>query len=146
MKNIHIQEKMNTSNIYWALTLNRERNVWMSSCVSWTPGLHYGREIRENATVCTTHVARLEFPRETGLILRGHGFDPWSGKIPHVTEQLSPHATTTELPSRAREPQLLSLRASTTEAHAPELVSAVKRSTARRSGYMATKSSLTGHN
>ena len=21
---------------------------------------------------------------------RGHGFDPWSGKIPHATEQLSP--------------------------------------------------------
>ena len=22
---------------------------------------------------------------------RGHGFDPWPGKIPHATEQLSPH-------------------------------------------------------
>ena len=27
---------------------------------------------------------------------RGHGFEPWSGKIPHVAEQLSPCATTTE--------------------------------------------------
>ena len=27
---------------------------------------------------------------------RGHGFKPWSGKIPHATEQLSPCATTTE--------------------------------------------------
>ena len=27
---------------------------------------------------------------------RGHGFDPWSGKIPHAVEQLSPCATTTE--------------------------------------------------
>ena len=27
---------------------------------------------------------------------RGHGFDPWSGKIPHATEQLGPRATTTE--------------------------------------------------
>ncbi|KAJ8784364.1 hypothetical protein J1605_008297 [Eschrichtius robustus] len=27
---------------------------------------------------------------------RGHGFEPWSGKIPHVTEQLSPCTTTTE--------------------------------------------------
>ena len=26
----------------------------------------------------------------------GHGFEPWSGKIPHATEQLSPCATTTE--------------------------------------------------
>ena len=31
---------------------------------------------------------------------RGHGFNPWSKKIPHVSEQLSPSATTTE-------PQLL---------------------------------------
>ena len=27
---------------------------------------------------------------------RGHGFKPWSGKIPHATEQLSPCATTTD--------------------------------------------------
>ena len=27
---------------------------------------------------------------------RGHGFDPWFGKIPHAMEQLSPCATTTE--------------------------------------------------
>ena len=27
---------------------------------------------------------------------KGHRFDPWSGKIPHAAEQLSPCATTTE--------------------------------------------------
>ena len=27
---------------------------------------------------------------------KGHGFDPWSGKIPHAMEQLSPVAMTTE--------------------------------------------------
>ena len=27
---------------------------------------------------------------------RGHGFEPWSRKIPHAVEQLSPCATTTE--------------------------------------------------
>ena len=43
---------------------------------------------------------------------RGHGFEPWSGKIPHAAEQLSPCATTTE-------PVLYSLRATTTEARAP---------------------------
>ena len=26
----------------------------------------------------------------------GHGFEPWSGKIPHAAEQLSACATTTE--------------------------------------------------
>ena len=25
-----------------------------------------------------------------------HGFDPWSGKIPHAVEQLNPSITTTE--------------------------------------------------
>ena len=29
-------------------------------------------------------------------IHRGHGFKPWSGKIPHAAEQLSPCATTAE--------------------------------------------------
>ena len=43
---------------------------------------------------------------------RGRGFEPWSGKIPHATEQLSPCATTTE-------PPLESLRATTTEARVP---------------------------
>ena len=28
---------------------------------------------------------------------RGHGFEPWSGKIPHAAEQLGPWATITEL-------------------------------------------------
>ena len=39
---------------------------------------------------------------------RVHGFEPWSGKIPHAAEQLSPCATTTE-------PALQSPRATTTE-------------------------------
>ena len=30
------------------------------------------------------------------LAMQGHWFDPWSGKIPHATEQLSPCTTTFE--------------------------------------------------
>ena len=30
------------------------------------------------------------------LPMQGHGFEPWSGKIPHATDQLNPCATTTE--------------------------------------------------
>ena len=33
---------------------------------------------------------------ESACQCRGHGFKPWSGKIPHAAEQLSPWATTTE--------------------------------------------------
>ena len=36
---------------------------------------------------------------------RGLGFDPWSGKIPHALEQLSPCATSTEALRRAGAPQ-----------------------------------------
>ena len=42
---------------------------------------------------------------ESACQCRGHGFEPWSGKIPHATEQLGPWATTTE-PARL-EPVLL---------------------------------------
>ena len=34
---------------------------------------------------------------ESACQCRGHGFEPWSGKIPHAAEQLRPWATTTEL-------------------------------------------------
>ena len=33
---------------------------------------------------------------ESAYQCRGHGFEPWSGRIPHATEQLGPWATTTE--------------------------------------------------
>ena len=46
--------------------------------------------------------------QESACQCRGHGFEPWSRKIPHVTEQLSLCATTTE-------PVLWSPRATTTE-------------------------------
>ena len=54
-------------------------------------------------------------PQSLGL----PGFDPWSGKIPHAAEQLSHVPQLLSLRSRAREPQLLSLHATTTEACAP---------------------------
>ena len=33
---------------------------------------------------------------ESACQCRGHGFEPWSGRIPHAAEQLDPWATTTE--------------------------------------------------
>ena len=33
---------------------------------------------------------------ESACQCRGHGFEPWSGSIPHASEQLGPRATTTE--------------------------------------------------
>ena len=33
---------------------------------------------------------------ESACQCKGHGFEPWSGKIPHAAEQLGPWATTTE--------------------------------------------------
>ena len=34
--------------------------------------------------------------KESACQCRGHGFEPWSRKISHAAEQLSPCATTTE--------------------------------------------------
>ena len=43
---------------------------------------------------------------ESACQCRGHGFEPWSGTVPHATEQLSPCATTPEAHvPRARAPQ-----------------------------------------
>ena len=33
---------------------------------------------------------------ESACQCRGHGFEPWSGRIPHAAEQLGPWVTTTE--------------------------------------------------
>ena len=50
---------------------------------------------------------------ESACQCRGHGIEPWSGKIPHAAEQLSPCATTTE-PARL-EPVLRNKRGCDTE-------------------------------
>ena len=54
------------------------------------------------------------------LPMQGHGFEPWSGKIPHAAEQLGPWATTTE-PARL-DPVLLNKRGHDSErpAHCDE--------------------------
>ena len=56
---------------------------------------------------------------ESACQCKGHGFEPWSGKIPRAAEQLSLWAQLLSLHSRNCEPQLLSPRATTTEARAP---------------------------
>ena len=50
---------------------------------------------------------------------RGHVFEPWSVKIPHAKDYWAHVPQLLSLHSRACKPQLLSLRATTTEAHAP---------------------------
>ena len=57
---------------------------------------------------------------ESACQCRGHGFDPWSGRIPHAAEQLGPWATTTE-PARL-EPVLCNKRGRDSErpAHCDE--------------------------
>ena len=64
------------------------------------------------------------------LPMQGHGFEPWSGKIPHAAEQLSPCATTTE-------PACRNYWSSRTQSPC----SATREATARRSQRTATKGS-----
>ena len=79
----------------------------------------------------------------------GHQFNLWSGKITRATEQPGPHATTSEpahhnylkpVCSRAQEPQLLSLCATATEAHAPRSYALQWQATAMRCSHITTKS------
>ena len=51
--------------------------------------------------------------------MQGHGFEPWSGKIPHAAEQLSLCATTTEPVLYSPQATTTEPRATTTEAHVP---------------------------
>ena len=57
---------------------------------------------------------------ESACQCRAHGFEPWSGKIPHAAEQLGPWATTTE--SACLEPVLRNKRGRDSErpAHSDE--------------------------
>ena len=70
--------------------------------------------------------------------MRAHGFDPWSGKIPHAAEQLSPCATATE----ARVPgahALATREATTIEARALQTENSPRLTTTRQSLRAATK-------
>ena len=64
------------------LTINRKEMIYTTTWMSITNimlGLPWWRSGWESACQC-----------------RGHGFEPWSGKIPHAVEQLGPWARTTE--------------------------------------------------
>ena len=70
--------------------------------------------------------------------MKAHGFDPWSGKIPHAAEQLSPCATTTE----ARVPgahALATREATAIEAHALQTENSPWLTATRQSLCAATK-------
>ena len=70
-----------------------------------------------------------------------HGFDPWSGKIPHASEQLSPCASATEPALLSPGEQLPSPRAAIPEACMPwSLCSATRDATATRSHCTTVKS------
>ena len=70
--------------------------------------------------------------KESACQFRRHGFDPWSGKIPHAAGQLSLCATTID-------PVLWSLGAATAEAQVPESpCSMIREPTTMRSTQRAT--------
>ena len=98
------------------MDISRKANKWSAGYVKRCSIPLIIGEIQINTTMrqCPTPVRMAIRKKKKGTSLevqwlriacqcRGHGFEPWSGKIPHAAEQLSPCATTTE----AREPQLL---------------------------------------
>ena len=68
--------------------------------------------MKTNAKVCNTGLPWCLSGKESTCHWMGHGFHPWSRKMPHASEQVN-------LWSRAREPQLLSLCAVDTKALVP---------------------------
>ena len=74
---------------------------------------------------------------ESACQCRGHGFEPWSGKIPHAAEQLSPCATTAE-PARL-EPVLRNKRGRDNERPAHRDEEWPPLATTRESSRTATK-------
>ena len=79
-----------------------------------SPGdVKYSMVLKKKGTSLVAQWLRIHLP------MQGHGFEPWSRKIPHAVEQLTPAPQILSLCSRAREPQLLSPCATTTEACTP---------------------------
>ena len=74
---------------------------------------------------------------ESACQCRGRGFEPWSGRIPHAAEQLSPWATTTE-PARL-EPVLRNKRGRDSERPAHRDEEWPPLATTRESPHTATK-------
>ena len=89
-------------------------NDFICHCLSFLPSLQYKvldcREVvfvkftiispaPSTVSVFNKYMLGLPWWRsgwESACQCRGHGFEPWSGKIPHAAEQLGPWATTTE--------------------------------------------------
>ena len=118
------------------------RKEWLLTLV-FLPGEFHGQRRlagyspwRHKELDTTEHLTLSRWPssKESSCQCRRHVFDPWSRKIPHAVEQLSPWATTTE-------PVLWSPEAVTTEACMPYRPgSAIREATAMKSPCTAMKS------
>ena len=79
---LHLQQNfLSSSDLLFNLKTLCSQNYcsFLKECLKMKRGLPWWRSGWESACQC-----------------RGHGFEPWSGKIPHAAEQLGPWATITE--------------------------------------------------
>ena len=91
-------------------------NLWTTFQILYACVYIYTHTHTHTHTPSKTGVGGLPWWRsgwESACQCRGHGFEPWSGKIPHAAEQLGPWATTTE-PERL-EPVLCNKRGRNSE-------------------------------
>ena len=93
-----------------------ERPLWrgmrsLAVSPSWAPS--------QQQCQLTNRLPRRLSSEESACQCRRHGFEPWSGKIPHGAEHLGPEPLLLGLCSRARELQVLCPRATATEVWAP---------------------------
>ena len=81
--------------IFLGQSITSER-ILSVSCLEYNYVCHYSG-IRKGELKC--RLLRLPWwlsEEESAFQCRGHRFNPWSNKIPHALEQVSPWATTTE--------------------------------------------------
>ena len=100
--------------LYNAGSSNRCSVTTLRGRVGWEVGRKFKREMRyvylwlipvgicqkpiqySKAIIFQLKITKIKRERESTCHCRGHGFSPWSEKIPHATCQLSPCATPTE--------------------------------------------------
>ena len=66
----------------------RESSYTVGGNVNWCS--HYGKQYGGSSKNYDPGLPWWRSGRESACQCRGHGFEPWSGKIPHAAEQLGP--------------------------------------------------------
>ena len=98
--NLKVLPKRLLLNYRWKCTSLKWGNLMVNTLNKWSHSLLNNGVNRHNFSWCDAKISvGLPWWRsgwESACQCRGHGFEPWSGKIPRAAGQLGPWTTTTE--------------------------------------------------